>query len=181
MCINGTRKNHSRSQWHDFTALLKLCIAVYVLGNSAPWASGCTFLPPFKQKILYETLIDTIEIQPKFTLRSWRNKIIVIIDRALYHACDNYVYRPTVSVRRTVYKVSVYILLYTKSMTYIQLINSLCDSCVCSRVLVQKPVCDIDHFIGCPFRYESLFLPLQYQLNMRRFTSKPDYVAKLFA
>ena len=28
-----------------------------VLGNPAPWASGCTFLPPPKQKILYETLI----------------------------------------------------------------------------------------------------------------------------
>ena len=28
-CINGTRKNHSRSQRHDFTALLKLWIAVY--------------------------------------------------------------------------------------------------------------------------------------------------------
>ena len=45
MCINGTRKNHSRSQCHDFTALLKLCIAVYVLGNPAPWAGGCAREP----------------------------------------------------------------------------------------------------------------------------------------
>ena len=24
-------KNHSRSQWHDFTALLKLCIVLYII------------------------------------------------------------------------------------------------------------------------------------------------------
>ena len=29
VCINGTHKKHSCLQRHDFTALLKLCLAVY--------------------------------------------------------------------------------------------------------------------------------------------------------
>ena len=59
MCINGIRKNHSRSQRHDFTALLKLYIAV----------CACVYIPQIlarKVNTLYRLAVQQLSKQDHY-------------------------------------------------------------------------------------------------------------------